>query len=107
MPEDTMEQDQSLEQNMIAALSEPRARFKGFVETSSDFAWETGPEGTLIFLSPTGALDFTPGHRIIRGHYRSPGQIGTAGAAGINRLSPPGQWRRLDTAPGWRTAQRG
>ena len=66
MPEDALEQDQSLEQNMIAALIESRARYKDFVETSSDFAWETGAEGALIFLSPTGALDFTPGQLIGR-----------------------------------------
>lgn len=57
---------QSLEQNMIAALIESRARYKDFVETSSDFAWETGPDGALIFLSPTGALDFTPSQLIGR-----------------------------------------
>ena len=57
---------QSLEQNMIAALIESRARYKDFVETSSDFAWETGPDGTLIFVSPTGALDFTPSQLIGR-----------------------------------------
>ena len=66
MPEDVPERDQSLEQNMIAALIESRARYKDFVETSSDFAWETGPRGELIFLSPTGALDFTPGQLIGR-----------------------------------------
>ena len=73
MPEDVPERDQSLEQNMIAALIESRARYKDFVETSSDFAWETGPRGELIFLSPTGALDFTPGQL----NYRPPAGTGT------------------------------
>ncbi len=57
---------QSLEQKMIAALIESRARYKVFVEISSDFAWETGPDGTLICVSPTGALDFTPSQLIGR-----------------------------------------
>jgi diguanylate cyclase (GGDEF)-like protein/PAS domain S-box-containing protein len=57
---------QSLEKNMIAALIESRARYKDFVETSSDFTWETGPDGSLIFVSPTGALDFTPSQLIGR-----------------------------------------
>ncbi len=61
-----LSRSQSLEQNMIAALIESRARYKDFVETSSDFAWETGPDGALIFVSPTGDLDFTPSQLIGR-----------------------------------------
>ena len=56
MPEDALEQDQSLEQNMIAALIESRARYKDFVETFSDFAWETGPEGTERLLDELMAI---------------------------------------------------
>ncbi len=41
-----------------AALIESRARYKALVELSSDFAWETGPDGTFVFVSPRGALGY-------------------------------------------------
>lgn len=46
----------TLHNNLRAALLESRQRYKDFVEISSDFAWETGPDGSLIFVSPRGAL---------------------------------------------------
>jgi diguanylate cyclase (GGDEF)-like protein/PAS domain S-box-containing protein len=41
-----------------AALIESRARYKALVELSSDFAWETGPDGAFVFVSPKGALGY-------------------------------------------------
>lgn len=46
----------TLHHNLRAALVESRQRYKDFVEISSDFAWETGPTGAFIFVSPRGAL---------------------------------------------------
>ncbi|MEX1206265.1 MAG: diguanylate cyclase [Dongiaceae bacterium] len=51
--------DATLERSLRAALVESRQRYKDLVEASSDFAWETGPDGSFRFVSPGGAL----GHR--------------------------------------------
>ncbi|MGC2857046.1 diguanylate cyclase domain-containing protein [Novispirillum sp. DQ9] len=48
--------DVTLHHNLRAALVESRQRYKDFVEISSDFAWETGGDGTFVFVSPRGAL---------------------------------------------------
>ncbi len=40
------------------ALTESRQRYKELVEASSDFAWETGPDGCLVFVSPRGTLGY-------------------------------------------------
>ncbi|MBB4313363.1 sensor domain-containing diguanylate cyclase [Roseospira marina] len=48
--------DTSLDTSLRSALAESRARFKDFVDLSSDFAWETGLDGRLVFVSPGGAL---------------------------------------------------
>lgn len=40
------------------ALIESRARYKALVELTCDFAWETGPDGTFVFVSPQGALGY-------------------------------------------------
>lgn len=46
------------ERNLRAVLAESRRRYKDLVETSSDFAWETGPDGDFVFVSPRGALGY-------------------------------------------------
>lgn len=51
--------DQTFARNMLSALVDSRARYKDLVDVSSDFAWEIGPDGTFIFISPGGALDYT------------------------------------------------
>jgi len=51
----------TLHHNMRAALVESRQRYKDFVEISSDFAWETGGDGTFVFVSPRGALGHSAG----------------------------------------------
>jgi diguanylate cyclase (GGDEF)-like protein/PAS domain S-box-containing protein len=48
--------DLSLEGRLRATLVESRQRYKDLVEISSDFAWETGADGTFVFVSPRGAL---------------------------------------------------
>jgi len=50
--------DASLEISLRNALVESRQRYKDLVEISSDFAWELGPEGTFVFVSPRGALGY-------------------------------------------------
>ncbi|GAB6052805.1 diguanylate cyclase [Magnetospira thiophila] len=50
--------DVTLERNLRAALVDSRERFKDLVEASSDFAWEVGPEGRFVYVSPRGALGF-------------------------------------------------
>ncbi len=52
--------DQTFERNMLSALVDSRARYKDLVDVSSDFAWELGPDGTFVFISPGGALDYAP-----------------------------------------------
>lgn len=43
----------------VNALTESRARYKGLVEMSADFCWETDSAGVFVFVSPGGALGFT------------------------------------------------
>lgn len=50
--------DVSMDRNLRAALIDSRQRYKDLVEISSDFAWEIGPNGTFVFVSPRGALGF-------------------------------------------------
>ena len=50
----------TLEHNFQSTLVESRRRYKDFVECSTDFAWETGADGAFIFVSPRGALGYTP-----------------------------------------------
>ena len=51
--------DVTMERNLRTALVESRQRYKGLVEISSDFAWEIGPEGEFVFVSPRGALGYS------------------------------------------------
>ena len=46
----------ALDRSLREALVDSRRRYKDLVEISSDFAWETGPDGTFVFVSPRGAL---------------------------------------------------
>ncbi len=52
--------DKSLDHNLRNALVESRQRYKDLVECSADFAWETNGTGQFAFVSPRGALGFTP-----------------------------------------------
>jgi diguanylate cyclase (GGDEF)-like protein/PAS domain S-box-containing protein len=52
--------DVTLERNLRSALVESRQRYKDLVEISSDFAWEVGGDGRFVFVSPKGALGFSP-----------------------------------------------
>lgn len=58
--------DVTLDRNLRAALSESRERYKDLVEIVSDFAWETGPDGRFVFVSPRGALGYTAAELIGR-----------------------------------------
>jgi diguanylate cyclase (GGDEF)-like protein/PAS domain S-box-containing protein len=51
--------DVTLERNLRSALVESRQRYKDLVEISSDFAWEVGPDGRFVFVSPKGALGYS------------------------------------------------
>ncbi|NKD85407.1 diguanylate cyclase [Haematospirillum jordaniae] len=48
----------TLNQGLRVALATGRQRYKDLVEISSDFAWETGIDGRLVFVSPRGALGY-------------------------------------------------
>lgn len=50
--------DCTLERQLRHTLTESRQRYKDLVEVSSDFAWETGPDGRFAFVSPRGALGY-------------------------------------------------
>lgn len=51
--------ESTLERNFITALVSSRQLFKDLVGCSSDFAWETRPDGTFAFVSRRGALGYT------------------------------------------------
>lgn len=55
-----LEHDQTFDHNLITALVESRERYRDLVGISSDFAWEVGADGTFVFVSPKGALDYRP-----------------------------------------------
>ena len=46
----------ALEKSLVGALVASRQMFRDLVECSSDFAWETKPDGTFSYLSSRGAL---------------------------------------------------
>lgn len=48
----------TMNQGLRVALAAGRQRYKDLVEISSDFAWETGADGRLVFVSPRGALGY-------------------------------------------------
>ncbi|WP_042442409.1 sensor domain-containing diguanylate cyclase [Azospirillum sp. B510] len=50
--------DDTLERQLRHTLTESRRRYKDLVEVSSDFAWETGPDGGFVFVSHKGALGY-------------------------------------------------
>ncbi|MBP2313452.1 sensor domain-containing diguanylate cyclase [Azospirillum soli] len=50
--------DSTLERQLRQTLTESRQRYKDLVEVSSDFAWETGPDGRFVFVTPKGALGY-------------------------------------------------
>ncbi|HEY0834892.1 MAG TPA: sensor domain-containing diguanylate cyclase [Azospirillum sp.] len=52
--------DATLERQLRQTLTESRRRYKDLVEVSSDFAWETGPDGRFVFVTPKGALGYVP-----------------------------------------------
>ncbi|QCN96415.1 diguanylate cyclase [Azospirillum argentinense] len=52
--------DATLERQLRQTLIESRRRYKDLVEVSSDFAWETGSDGRFVFVTPKGALGYTP-----------------------------------------------
>ncbi|WP_114392359.1 sensor domain-containing diguanylate cyclase [Oleisolibacter albus] len=51
--------DATLERRLRQALTESRQRYKDLVDISSDFAWEVGPDGRFIFVSPAGAIGYS------------------------------------------------
>jgi diguanylate cyclase (GGDEF)-like protein/PAS domain S-box-containing protein len=50
--------DVTLERRLRQVLTESRQRYKDLVNVSSDFAWETGPDGRFVFVSPAGAMGY-------------------------------------------------
>jgi len=50
--------DMTLERRLRQALTESRQRYKDLVDISADFAWETGPDGRFVFVSPAGAIGY-------------------------------------------------
>jgi PAS domain-containing protein len=51
--------ESTLERNFIDALVSSRQFFKDLVSCSSDFAWETKPDGTFAFVSNRGAIGYS------------------------------------------------
>ncbi len=58
--------DNTLERNMLQALMQSRQLFRDLVACSTDFAWETKPDGRFGFVSPRGALGYSA--RELEGH---------------------------------------
>jgi len=52
--------DNTYDVNIRMALFESRQRYRDLVTISSDFAWETDVEGRFVFVSPHGALGYSP-----------------------------------------------
>jgi diguanylate cyclase (GGDEF)-like protein/PAS domain S-box-containing protein len=52
--------DNTYDVNIRQALFESRQRYRDLVTISSDFAWETDVEGRFVFVSPHGALGYSP-----------------------------------------------
>jgi diguanylate cyclase (GGDEF)-like protein/PAS domain S-box-containing protein len=52
--------DLTMERNLRTALVESRQRYKDLVEVSSDFTWETDEAGRFAFVTPKGALGYSP-----------------------------------------------
>lgn len=52
--------DSTYDVNIRQALFESRQRYRDLVTISSDFAWETDAEGRFVFVSPHGALGYSP-----------------------------------------------
>ncbi|MDA0654677.1 MAG: PAS domain-containing protein, partial [Proteobacteria bacterium] len=49
----------TVERGFIDALVESRRLFRDLVNASSDFAWETDPDGKFTFVSTRGAIGYT------------------------------------------------
>ena len=49
----------ALEKSLVGALVASRQMFRDLVECSSDFAWETKPDGTFSYVSSRGALGYS------------------------------------------------
>ena len=60
VPENPPERSASSDKALVDALVESRRRFKEIVEVSGDFAWETGPDGAFVFVSPGLTLGYRP-----------------------------------------------
>jgi diguanylate cyclase (GGDEF)-like protein/PAS domain S-box-containing protein len=58
--------DVSMETALRSALVDSRQRFKDLIEVAADFTWETGPDGTLVFVSPRGAMGYAAAELIGR-----------------------------------------
>lgn len=52
--------DETYDVNIRQALFDSRQRYRDLVTISSDFAWETDATGKFIFVSPHGALGYSP-----------------------------------------------
>lgn len=59
----------AFERNLRDALVDSRRRYKDLVEISSDFTWETGPDGRFVFVSPQGALGWAADQLVGRDPY--------------------------------------
>ncbi len=88
--------DATLESNLRSALVESRQRYKDLVEISSDFAWEIGPEGSFVFVSPRGALGHAADQLVGR-----PPQDFIIEQPGINGLVPFTSDRPVEDAEVW------
>ncbi|MBP7065288.1 sensor domain-containing diguanylate cyclase [Ferrovibrio sp.] len=84
--------DTTLERNLLQALMQSRQLFRDLVACSTDFAWETKPDGRFGFVSPRGAMGYTA--RELEGH------VPTDFAAPDSPETPrPTLWPFTATAP--------
>jgi len=51
--------DLTLDNSLRLALVDSRRRYKDFIDISTDFAWETGPDQRFTFVPPRGALGYS------------------------------------------------
>lgn len=89
--------DVTLDRRLRAVLVESRQRYRDLVEASSDFAWETGADATLTFVSPQGAL----GHSAVALVGRDPASVLLCGDDEASESLPFATRRPIERVEFW------
>jgi diguanylate cyclase (GGDEF)-like protein/PAS domain S-box-containing protein len=88
--------DLTLDTSLRLALVDSRRRYKDFIDISTDFAWETGPDQRFTFVPPRGALGYNADALMAV----EPGALMTADAA-MNSEAVFLTRRRIEAEEAW------